>query len=213
MKGLVLFLILTSVNPLLKAQQSFNNFNANVTSELFAFNFVKESSSTSIGSSASKYDDSKKIVSDPDAISAIENISATQFKYAMLMDVDVESLTNTTLYNFITEWYGTHYKMGGTTKKGIDCSAFTGTLLSTVFSLIIPRTAHEQYNICEHINKDELLPGDLVFFNTRGGVSHVGVYLANNHFVHSSSSQGVMISSLDDSYFSRKFIGGGRINQ
>jgi lipoprotein Spr len=57
------------------------------------------------------------------------------------------------------------------------------------------------------------MAGDLVFFNTRGGVSHVGVYLTNNHFVHSSSRNGVMISSLDDSYYSKKFIGGGRVNQ
>ncbi len=104
--------------------------------------------------------------------------------------------------------------MGGTTKKGIDCSAFSGTLLSTIYSFNMPRTAREQYKICERLNKEDLLPGDLVFFNTRGrGVSHVGVYLDNNHFVHSSSSEGVKISSLDEDYYSRKFICGGRVNQ
>ena len=75
----------------------------------------------------------------------------------------------------------------------------------------LPRTAREQYRQCEHISKDDLLEGDLVFFNTHGGVSHVGVYLANGRFVHSSSSQGVMISSLSDHYFSRRFIGAGRV--
>jgi lipoprotein Spr len=103
--------------------------------------------------------------------------------------------------------------MGGTTKKGIDCSAFSGTLLSSVYSFDVPRTAREQYKICQIINQDELMAGDLVFFNTRGGVSHVGVYLTDNNFVHSSSSQGVMISSLTDNYYAKKFISGGRVNQ
>lgn len=154
-----------------------------------------------------------EIIAKPAIESTIEKISSLQFKYAMMMDVEVETLTNTDLYNFIENWYGTHYRMGGTTKKGIDCSAFSGTLLSTIFSFNVPRTAREQYKICEHLNKTDLLPGDLVFFNTRGGVSHVGVYLANNHFVHSSSTDGVKISSLDEDYYSRKFICGGRVNQ
>ncbi len=210
---LIFSILIVTINPNGKAQSSFNNFNANLTNELIAFNLVKEIPAFYAGFSTSIAENSKTITSDPDAVDVIENISATHFKYAMLMDVDVESLSNTTLYDFVTEWYGTHYRMGGTTKKGIDCSAFTGTLLSSVFSLSVPRTAREQYNICEHINKEELMAGDLVFFNTRGGVSHVGVYLDNNHFVHSSSSKGVMISSLDDGYFSKKFIGGGRVNQ
>ncbi len=144
---------------------------------------------------------------------AIENISSLQFKYAMMMDVDVENVTGSSIYNFIEEWFGTRYRMGGTTKKGIDCSAFTGTLLSSVYSFSVPRTAREQYASSQHLLKDELLTGDLVFFNTRGGVSHVGIYLTNGHFVHSSSSKGVTISSLNDSYYAKKYIGGGRINQ
>lgn len=155
-----------------------------------------------------------EIVAEPLSLdNSIEKISATQFKYAMMMDVEVETLNDAALYSFIDDWYGTHYRMGGTTKKGIDCSAFSGSLLSTIYSFNMPRTAREQYKICEHLNKEDLLPGDLVFFNTRGGVSHVGVYLANNHFVHSSSSEGVKISSLEEDYYSRKFICGGRVNQ
>ncbi len=146
-------------------------------------------------------------------VAGIEKISSVQFKYAMMMNVDVETVTGSSIYNFIDDWFGTRYRMGGTTKKGIDCSAFTGTLLSSVYSFSVPRTAREQYGASQHISKDELLTGDLVFFNTRGGVSHVGVYLTNGHFVHSSSSQGVTISSLNDSYYASKYIGGGRINQ
>ena len=154
-----------------------------------------------------------EVMADASLDNSIEKIPATQFKYAMMMDVDVEQLTDASLYQFIDEWYGTHYRMGGTTKKGIDCSAFSGTLLSTIYSFNMPRTAREQYKVCEHLNKEDLLSGDLVFFNTRGGVSHVGVYLTNGYFVHSSSSNGVKISSLDEDYYSRKFICGGRVNQ
>ncbi len=91
------------------------------------------------------------------AIEEIERISIKQIKYAMMLDVDVESLKNTVLYKFIESWFGTRYRMGGTTKRGIDCSAFTDSLLSAVYSLIIPRTAREQYKSCEHISKDDLL--------------------------------------------------------
>jgi hypothetical protein len=141
----------------------------------------------------------------------IEKSSTWQAKYAMILDVEIESIKNTMLYQFIDSWFGTRYRMGGTTKRGIDCSAFTDSLLLAVYQLVLPRTAREQYRHCEHINKDDLLEGDLVFFNTHGGVSHVGVYLANGRFVHSSSSQGVTISSLSDNYFSRRFIGAGRV--
>ncbi|MBL0146373.1 MAG: C40 family peptidase [Chitinophagaceae bacterium] len=135
-----------------------------------------------------------------------------QFKYAQLMDVDVESLTNTKLLNFIDEWWATRYRYGGTTKKGIDCSSLTGTLLRDVYGVTVPRTAREQYRISTKLKREELAEGDFVFFNTRGGVSHVGIYLTNGYFVHSSVHSGVVISSLDESYYSKKYIGGGRPN-
>lgn len=142
---------------------------------------------------------------------AIESCSPLQFKYAQLMNVEVETIANTRLYEVIDDWWATRYRYGGTTKKGIDCSAFSGTLLNETYSVALPRTARDQYAQSEKIAKDELQEGDLVFFNTRGGISHVGVYLNNGYFVHSSVSSGVTISSLNDAYYSRKYIGGGRI--
>ena len=142
---------------------------------------------------------------------ATEFCSSLQFKYAQLLNRNVELVTNTSLIGFIDEWWATKYRYGGTTKKGIDCSSFTGLLMGSVFGFALPRTAREQYAICSKLRKDDMLEGDLVFFNTRGGVSHVGVYLGDGYFVHSSCSAGVTISSLNESYYSRKFIGGGRI--
>jgi hypothetical protein len=144
----------------------------------------------------------------------IENCTPLQFKYAQLMDLDVEVLTNTKLYTVIEDWWATRYHYGGTTKKGIDCSAFTGILINEVFGLVLPRTAREQYAQCEKIdNRENLLEGDLVFFNTRGGVSHTGVYLGNGCFVHSSVHAGVTINSLNDDYYNRKYIGGARVSK
>lgn len=143
---------------------------------------------------------------------AIENCTPLQFKYAQLMDVEVEALSNTKLYEAIEEWWGTRYRYGGTTKKGIDCSAFTGTMYNQAYNITLPRTARDQFAQCDKIDRDALQEGDLVFFNTRGGVSHVGLYLGNGYFAHSSTRSGVTISSLDEDYYSRKYIGGGRIN-
>lgn len=143
---------------------------------------------------------------------SIEKCSSLQFKYAMMMDVEVEAIANMSLYNFIEDWWGTRYRYGGTGRDGIDCSSFTGKLVQEVYNTTLPRTARDQYSVCEKVNMDDLSEGDLVFFNTRGGVSHVGLYLGNNYFVHSSTSSGVTISSLTESYYNNHFIIGGRIS-
>ena len=225
MKNVIAFftlLLVCSITGNVKAQSSFNNAKPSIKLDLLGLNFIDNISFTPGGNNTADVITAgkqltkapvNKTTGKPTLADGIEKVSTTIFKYAMLMDVNVEALTDVCLYNFIDEWFGTHYRMGGTTKKGIDCSAFTSLLLASVYSLTLPRTAREQYNICEHINKENLMSGDLVFFNTRGGVSHVGVYLTNGQFVHSSSSDGVKISSLDDGYYSRKFISGGRVNQ
>ena len=138
-------------------------------------------------------------------------VSPMQFKYAILMDVPVEALNNLKLFSFIDEWYGTPYRFGGSTKDGIDCSAFSSSLMTNVFGVGLPRMAKDQYNVSAHVKRDDLQEGDLVFFHTtRKGISHVGVYLGNNKFVHASLNYGVTISSLEDPYYSRTFRGGGR---
>jgi lipoprotein Spr len=146
--------------------------------------------------------------------SAIENYTALQFKYAILENASVEELDNPKLLSFMDYWYGTPYHYGGNSHDGIDCSAFSFILLSSVYGVSsLPRTSKEQYETSHHIRRDELQEGDLVFFHTLGKrrtVTHVGVYLRNNKFVHASVS-GVMISDLSDGYYDKHYIGAGRI--
>ena len=142
---------------------------------------------------------------------ATEACKTIQFKYAQLLDTEIEAVNNFALFQFIDEWWNTAYRYGGTSKKGIDCSALTGLLLGSVYAVALPRTAKEQYGASQKINREELTEGDLVFFNTRGGVSHVGVYLSNDYFVHASVTSGVTISSLNETYYNNKYIGAGRI--
>lgn len=144
---------------------------------------------------------------------AVESASSIHFKYALLMDTEVESLPNKTLLEAVDEWYGVRYRVGGTTKSGMDCSGFTVAVYAAAYGLTLPRVSRDQYRISRKISTTELKEGDLVFFNTNGrGVSHVGVYLGNNKFIHASVSRGVMVSDLFETYYLRRFVGAGRID-
>lgn len=114
----------------------------------------------------------------------------------------------------IIKYLDTPYKYGGNTSNGIDCSAFTQKIYSKTFSITLLRSAHEQYTEGEPIDEiDDLKFGDLVFFNTRRGIKpgHVGIYIGDHLFAHASLSNGVIVSSIDDSYYEKRFMGGRRI--
>ncbi|OOF57876.1 endopeptidase [Rodentibacter genomosp. 2] len=106
------------------------------------------------------------------------------------------------------EWAGTRYRMGGSSKRGIDCSAFMQTTFLNAYGIKLPRSTAEQRYLGRKISKHELQKGDLVFFR---GNHHVGVYIGNNQFMHASSSQGVTISSLDENYWARTYTQSRRI--
>jgi lipoprotein Spr len=223
-----LFLLLIGFAKLTSAQNSENSIQIASRLEKASPKFIDEISFTpngiltkteSGGTKAIKEADAPVIVrsnavenkSGDASPSVIETLSGVQFKYAMLLDVDVESLKDLSLFGCIDNWFGTRYRMGGTTKRGIDCSALTSSLILAAYRFTLPRTARQQYQATDHISKGDLREGDLVFFNIHGGVSHVGIYLENDYFVHASSRQGVTISSLDDNYYSKRFICGGRV--
>jgi len=140
-------------------------------------------------------------------------ISSLQIKYSELLGTDAEQIENTELLKAADSWYGTRYQMGGTTRNGIDCSAFVQAVYLAAFGVVVPRTAFEQFKVANHISAVDMKEGDLVFFNTTGGVSHVGIYLRNNKFIHASSSRGVTVSDLFDPYYLKRFLGIGRIER
>ncbi|MCD6010697.1 MAG: hypothetical protein K0Q79_559 [Flavipsychrobacter sp.] len=136
-------------------------------------------------------------------------------KYADMISVEPSDISNYPLYRFIDKWYGTRYKWGGKSLKGIDCSAFSQKLYGQVYNTDLMRTSKEQHKHCDRFkNIDEASEGDLIFFRiNRIRISHVGVYLANGYFVHASRKQGVMISNLDNKYWHRRYAGCGRVER
>ena len=104
-----------------------------------------------------------------------------------------------------TGFLGAPYRLGGTTVRGIDCSSYVRKMYE-FFDIALPRTAREQSTIGVSIEREELEEGDLVFFQTRRPIGHVGIYIGNNEFVHASRrSKVVRIDSLDVPYFQKRF--------
>lgn len=119
------------------------------------------------------------------------------------------------LNNFINEWIGAKYRLGGNTMNGIDCSQFNKKLYQNVYHIELGNICYDQWNDTKRIQKKDLKTGDLVFFRSKGSPTgwHCGVYIGENKFVHSSNrKEGVKISFLDEPPYSTGFRGGGRVD-
>lgn len=131
--------------------------------------------------------------------------------FSQIMGVAANATTSTKLYQFVYEWLGTPYRLGGDSKRGIDCSKFSLALYENVFNTTIGYNSNNQYANVTPIGKAELEAGDLVFFKIRSRrITHVGVYLGDDKFAHASSSRGVMVSDLNEAYWKRYYYNGGR---
>ena len=140
-----------------------------------------------------------------------EESSSIKTKYAAQLNVNPKEIKNEKLYQFIDEWYATPYKYAGFDKNGIDCSGFTSKLYESVYQKKISRASRDIYANAEEVKKENLKEGDFVFFKIESkNVSHVGVYLMNNKFVHASTKKGVIISDLTEAYYQKYFFKGGR---
>jgi len=125
---------------------------------------------------------------------------------------EIKNISDKTLVNFISDWYGTAYKYGGADKYGIDCSHFAAKLYADVYKKTItgPSNAIEQETI--NVKPTNMQEGDLLFFKINGDkVSHVGVYVGNNKFVHASTKRGVIISDLNEPYYKKYFYKAGKL--
>ncbi len=103
------------------------------------------------------------------------------------------------------QWQGVKYKYGGSTKTGIDCSAFVQNTYINKLKISLPRTTALQVKIGKQISKNNLKIGDLIFFKTGKNTRHVGIYLQDGKFMHSSSSRGVHVSHINNTYYKKHF--------
>lgn len=105
------------------------------------------------------------------------------------------------------EWKNTPYRLGGTTQKGIDCSAFTQMVYRRVYGIELPRMTVDQAKQGRQVRKSDLKAGDLVAFKTGRGPNgrHIGVYVKNGEFMHASTRRGVIFSSLNSPYWSKAY--------
>lgn len=131
-----------------------------------------------------------------------------------LYDEILSNLESKKLAFVLNSWIGTPYRYGGDTKDGADCSGFVKAVYSEAFNQDLNRSSLAMLNSITSINKEDLIESDLVFFNIPGPTGyHVGIYLRDQYFIHASSSRGIMISSLNEAYFSKYYLSAGRLKK
>ena len=133
---------------------------------------------------------------------------------SILLGVDINLEDNHKLYLEAADWIGAPYRGGGDSKKGTDCSGLVYQIYKKVYRIQVPRNSEELKDKSYKVAKRNLKEGDLVFFSSsrsRKKVAHVGIYLKNGRFIHSSTSRGVIVSRLGEDYYSRHWISGGRM--
>ena len=125
--------------------------------------------------------------------------------------LEIDTNMNPNLYKISYDWMGTRYKYSGKSSKGIDCSGFANIVYKEAFHDTLTGCSADIAKRVNLIDKGNLKTGDLVFFKIkRKRVSHVGVYLGNNKFVHAAIKGGVQINDLYEPYYKRYFYKGGR---
>jgi peptidoglycan endopeptidase LytE len=117
------------------------------------------------------------------------------------------------LVKVATRFLGTPYRLGGNSKRGIDCSSFVQKVYRN-FNVNLPRVARDQSEVGVEVDQDKLVKGDLVFFDTNRSFGHVGIYIGNNKFIHASSrSRRVRIDSMDHPFYQERFQRAVRIKE
>lgn len=139
------------------------------------------------------------------AVFLISTIQITTFN-------KVSAASSNEIASYAVKFYGTPYQFGGTTPSGFDCSGYIRYVFNK-FNISLPRTSEDQFKVGTSVSKEDLMPGDLVFFaNTyKKGISHTGIYLGNNEFI-SAKSRGVLKANLKtDPYWAPKYAGAKRV--
>ena len=142
-----------------------------------------------------------------------------EFRYVQLRDASSLpsrdgssfSRTGSRVVEYSKNFLGVPYVYGGSTPSGFDCSGFTSYVYKQ-FGYSLPRTAASQAGVGTPVSRANLLPGDLVFFDTYGGISHVGIYVGGDNFIHATVPGDIVrISSLSSSYYSSRYVTARRV--
>jgi len=142
----------------------------------------------------------------------IEKITTGSRDFKKEKNPAIKPLDQSKMMREISRYMGVPYLYGGTTAQGLDCSGYTMLVYKNAVGKLLPRSAAEQAKVGRSIQLQDLKFGDLVFFNTTGEqYSHVGVYLGDDLFAHASVTLGVTISSLQSSYYEKRYVGARRV--
>ncbi|MEX2601097.1 MAG: NlpC/P60 family protein [Balneolaceae bacterium] len=135
---------------------------------------------------------------------------ATLSRSSLSASISTEEIQNQ-LQAAYADWEGTPYQLGGSGPDGVDCSSFMQIVLSDYFDVMLPRNTREQIRVGQGVRRGAIRPGDLIFFRTTRRDLHVGIALSGDDFLHASVSSGVMVSGLDEHYWSSRFLGVRRV--
>lgn len=132
--------------------------------------------------------------------------------YGQTLGVSLAHTENKSLLRTITNWLGTPYSYGSSSRRGTDCSGFVSQVFKKVYGITLQRSSRSMFSTVRRVPKDEMKAGDLVFFrHGRGAIYHVGIYLKGGKFAHAACNGGVMVSSLHEAYYKRNFYSAGRV--
>ena len=142
-------------------------------------------------------------------VSAMSNILIEE-----RLGINIEKGDDLQLLQELASWVGVPYKHANNDKSGTDCSGLSFAVFKRLYNKSLERSSDGQFfKNCKQINRKTLKMGDLLFFaiNKKQIISHVGIYLKNDKFIHASSVRGVVVSDLNDDYYSKYFYAAGRV--
>ncbi|MBL4653226.1 MAG: C40 family peptidase [Flavobacteriales bacterium] len=139
-------------------------------------------------------------------------LDSAETKYFAELGFEIDSTSNYKLFDFVCQWTETPYKYAGKSLSGVDCSSFAKALHWEVYNIRLLGNSTALPSECMPVEQNELKQGDLIFFNIYGAkISHVGVYLGDNKFVHASTKLGVTINDLSEKYYAKRYFSAGRV--
>jgi probable lipoprotein NlpC len=134
--------------------------------------------------------------------------------YSQKLGVKLNGNEDLNLLESMISWKGTPYRYGGSSKKGTDCSGFVTSVYNEVYGKQLQRSSKDMVKDVKYVSKKEMKAGDILFFKINGkSISHVGIYIADNKFIHASTKSGVVVNDLSQEYYVKTFYKAGRVRR